>query len=394
MLFTTSPLTGHFRPMLPLLRAASAAGHQVVVATGPDLVGEVQRRGYQTWSIGPAARETGSELRSSPPSEDAAEQFARSASVLFGRPGVARARDALPRAAHWAPDVVVHSLTEVAGAEVAARTGALEVVFGPTGEVRGPQDMLPLVTAELAASLGTPDRCAEILAAPYLDPRVPGLATDRPTGFANVLPVRPALEDPMYRLPLRVQRFDDQPTVLLSLGRHSARSDLLSTVLEGVSDFRINLLVETGPAINRFGLGQISRNVAVGQVIDYARALPLCTAVIADASAELTVGALCSGLPMVNLPGGGSQLVTAHRVSRLGAGITVLPGRLTPGAVRRALADLFADSAYAVAAEAQQAAITALPTAAEVLSELTVTDPAGLARDALGGFRAAVPPAR
>jgi UDP:flavonoid glycosyltransferase YjiC (YdhE family) len=372
ILVTTSPLAGHFRPLLPLLRAASAAGHQVVVATGPDLLGEVQRRGYQTWSIGPAARETWSELRSSPPLQDAAEQFARSASVLFGRPGVARAQDVLPRAAHWAPDVVVHSLTEVAGAEVAARTGARAIVFGPTGEVRGPQDMLPLVTAELAATLGTPDRYADILAAPYLDPRVPGLATDRPTGFANVLPVRPTLEEPTYRLPLRVQRFGDQPTVLLSPGRHQARPDLLSTALEGLHGFHINLLVETGPAIDLLGLGQIPGNVAVGHVIDYARALPLCAAVIADASAELTVGALCSGLPMVNLPGGGSQLVTAHQVSRLGAGITVLPGRLTPGAVRHALADLFADSAYAAAAEAQQAAITALPTAVEVLSDLTV----------------------
>ena len=45
ILFTVGPLVGHLQPMLPLLRAASAAGHQVVVATGPDLVGELQRRG-------------------------------------------------------------------------------------------------------------------------------------------------------------------------------------------------------------------------------------------------------------------------------------------------------------------------------------------------------------
>ena len=50
-----------------------------------------------------------------------------------------------------------------------------------------------------------------------------------------------------------------------------------------------------------------------------------------------------------------------------GAGITVQPDRLLPGAVRRALADVLADPAYARAARAQQAAIAALPSAADVL---------------------------
>jgi UDP:flavonoid glycosyltransferase YjiC (YdhE family) len=370
ILFTASPLSGHLRPMLPLLRAASAAGHQVVAATAPDIVGELQRRGYQTWSIGPAARETWTELRSRPALLDPAEHFTRSASVMFGRPGVARARDVLSRAAHWAPDVVVHSLTEVAGAEVAALTGALEIVVGPRGQVRGASDRLPLVTAELAAALSTPDRYADIVAAPYLDSRVPGLAIDRPTAFTSVYRVRPELDESAYRLPLRVQRFGDQRTVLLSLGRHAVPLSLLSTVLEGLRGFGINLIVETGPAIDPADLGRLPRNVAVGQVIDYARALPLCSGVISNASAELVVGALGHGLPMVNLPGGGEQLTTARRVSRIGAGITLVPGRLVPGAVRRALADLFTDPTYAAAARVQQAAIATMPSAEQRVAEL------------------------
>ena len=111
----------------------------------------------------------------------------------------------------------------------------------------------------------------------------------------------------------------------------------------------------------------------MGQVIDYARALPLCSAVIGNASNELTTGALGHGLPMINLPSSRNQAVTAHRVSQIGAGITLPPDRLNPGAVRRALADLFADPAYAAAARAQQTAIAALPSAAEVLSELIAT---------------------
>ena len=64
--------------------------------------------------------------------------------------------------------------------------------------------MLPLVTAEFARSLGTPDRFAEITSAPYLDPTVPTLRP-HPVGlfFPDVRPVRPELEvaRPGARLP-------------------------------------------------------------------------------------------------------------------------------------------------------------------------------------------------
>ena len=54
----------------------------------------------------------------------------RDALALFGRPGVARARELMPLAAHWRPDVVVHELLEVGGWEAAAVSGALDVVHG------------------------------------------------------------------------------------------------------------------------------------------------------------------------------------------------------------------------------------------------------------------------
>ena len=75
ILFTTSPLIGHLRPMLPLIRAAGAAGHEVVVATGPDLIRELQRRGVQTWSVGPAAADIVAARQARPPAVDAPAQL-------------------------------------------------------------------------------------------------------------------------------------------------------------------------------------------------------------------------------------------------------------------------------------------------------------------------------
>jgi UDP:flavonoid glycosyltransferase YjiC (YdhE family) len=39
--------------MLPMARAAQLAGHNVVVASGPDLAPLVERRGFAVWSAGP-----------------------------------------------------------------------------------------------------------------------------------------------------------------------------------------------------------------------------------------------------------------------------------------------------------------------------------------------------
>jgi hypothetical protein len=49
---------------------------------------------------------------------------------LFFRPGIARAQDLIPLAADWQPDVVVHELTEAAGWQAAAVSGALDVMHG------------------------------------------------------------------------------------------------------------------------------------------------------------------------------------------------------------------------------------------------------------------------
>ena len=372
ILFTTSPLIGHLRPMLPLLRAAGAAGHDVVVATGPDLVRELQRRGVQTWAVGPAAADIIAARQPRSPDVAAAAHLRRSASLMFGQPGAARARDLLPRASRWSPDLVVHEITEVAGAEVAALTGACEIVVGPTGEVGAAEALLPLITADLAATLNTPDRHSDIVAAPFLDPRVPALAPDRPTTFADVRPLRPELDEPQARLPLRAHRFGGQTTVLLSLGRHGVRGETLLGALDGLRGFGLNVLLETGSDLDLTALGQPPRNVAVAPVIDYTRALPLCHAVIGNGAAELTAGALAHGLPLITLPRTPDQLATARALHALGVGLTVQPDRLRPGAVRRALADVLADPAYARAATQQQAALASLPSAADVLADLTV----------------------
>jgi UDP:flavonoid glycosyltransferase YjiC (YdhE family) len=130
MLFTTNPLYGHLYPMLPLMNAARQAGHEVIVATGPDFAGEVSRHGFPIWAVGPTAQQvrTDPATADEDPPADEIQRMVRAGMNLFGRPGIVRARDLTPLAASSQPDVVVHELTEAGGWQAAAVSGALDVV--------------------------------------------------------------------------------------------------------------------------------------------------------------------------------------------------------------------------------------------------------------------------
>ena len=90
VLFTASPLVGHVFPMLPLMYAARDAGHEVVMATGAEMVPDLRRRGFTTWTVGPGIAEAIAELRrratARPPATE--EQLGRDAVHLFARPSV------------------------------------------------------------------------------------------------------------------------------------------------------------------------------------------------------------------------------------------------------------------------------------------------------------------
>ena len=100
ILFTTWPAYGHLLPMLPLARAAQAAGHDVVVSSGADLLPLIERLGLPAVIVGhhsgatttPQVAERGPTLGTLPPMQ---QQLA-AAELLFGASAVRRARDLAP----------------------------------------------------------------------------------------------------------------------------------------------------------------------------------------------------------------------------------------------------------------------------------------------------------
>jgi len=195
ILFTTNPLYGHLYPMLPLMNAAQQAEHEVVVATGADFAPEVQRHGFRVWSVGPPAQQ----MRAQSPTADEDRpmdplaQMVEAGTRLFGRPGIARAQDLIPLAADWQPDVVVHELTEAAGWQAAAVSGAMDVMHGFGTHIPYLIEAMQIVLTEVRSELDREDRSLELTEVPYVDPCPPLLQPPGGTPFRNVLPLRPEM---------------------------------------------------------------------------------------------------------------------------------------------------------------------------------------------------------
>jgi UDP:flavonoid glycosyltransferase YjiC (YdhE family) len=373
MLFTASPLVGHVFPMLPLMYAARDAGHEVVLATGADMVPDLQRRGFPTRTVGPGLGEAVAALTSASavPAASHEEQLGRDAVHLFARPSVRRALDLIPRAAAWGPDIVISEITELAGREVACATGALYATHGLGTHVPGTSALAAVMFDHVSAELGTPNRQHAFETGLYLDPCPPGLQSPE-LGEMDVRSIRPGPGGiaPDERLPPQFLELPDRPLVYVTLGTVFNDPDLARSVLDAIQDLPISIAVTTGPGIDPALLGRRPTNVATAPFVPQALLLPLASAVVSHTGSGTMLGALAAGLPQVCLPRGADQFANAERLHATGAGIRLLPDDVTPERLRAAVSSVLDDPTYADAATAMKSEIAAMPSAADVLDDL------------------------
>lgn len=374
-LFTSNPLVGHVFPMLPLMHAARDAGHEVVMATGAEMVPDLLRRGFTTWTVGPSFAEAVADLQqaSAVPARPG-EQLGRDAIHLFARPSVRRALELIPRAAAWRPDLVISEITEFAGREAAVASGALAVTHGFGTHVPGTRDFAEIIFAELSRGLGTPNRQHHLETGIYLDPCPPSLQVDESIS-TSTWPIRPSAGRiaPDQRLPQQFLALPKRPVVYLTLGTVVNDPGLARTVLDAIQDLPVSIAVTTGPGVDPTVLGDRPRNVAAADFVPQALLLPYVSAVVSHTGSGTMLGALAAGVPQVCLPRGADQFANAERVQATGAGVRLLPDEVSPERLREALLAVLDDPAYARAAGAMQREIAAMPSADQVLRDLEDT---------------------
>ena len=374
VLITTHPAYGHLHALVPLARAAVAAGHDVAFATSRSFRPTVERAGFRAFEAGFDWLESEfehafPEIKALPPSSERAAWFVMN---LFAGPLAKQmAIDVLALSEDWSPDVIVRDPNEYGGCIAAERLG-IPHASSSNGLFPEPEMTRSLIgnslnSARRAVGL-PPDPNVDMLAR-YLDlafvPR--GFLDDRdwiaPTvHFFRPTPFNRSEEeersDWLGTLPKRA-------TVHASVGTVFNRTpDAITTlqaIIEGLRDEPFNLIVTVGRTLDPARFGSQPSNVRIEQYVPHEMLLPHCNLVVTHAGFNTLMAALTRGLPLVAVPLGADQFRNAERCANHGLGFTVDPRDRTPEAIRAAVHHVMDNSSFAKATESMRRTIAQMP---------------------------------
>jgi len=373
MLFTFAGGSGHLEPLVPLARAAEAAGHTVAFAGRPWMVPRVEALGFLAF---PAGSDVGLAPQRRPLATVELEREIRLVGSGFGhRIAGERARDLLPLCAAWQPDVLVCEELDFGAMVVAERLGRpyatvlviaagsfirADVVAEPLGQVRAehglpPDSQLAMLSAYLVLSS---------FPRSYRDPSAPL----PPTTHMYCPLVRDSVSN---AAPDWLTRLGDAPTVYFTLGTvfNVECGDLFDRVLGGLRDLPINLVVTVGYDIDPTELGPQPANVRIEQYIPQVQLLPHCALVVSHGGSGSVIGTLAHGLPMVLIPMGADHPLNAARCEALGVARVCDP-TATSQTVRATVECVLADPSYRQSAQCLRDEIASLPAPEHTVSLL------------------------
>ena len=380
LLFTCRPMFGHYEPLRPLATAARDAGHVVAFATGAPADSWAGHDGFEAFPAGPSEdfrQEWG-------PRFPGWDRLVGDEQRRFFFTQIFANLELVPRAVdlghildQWKPDLVVHEMAELAAPLVCA-TRALRYVDVSFG---------PLIPAALLRAAGTaaaphwrarglePDTFAGLLRHLYVDICPPALQNPEIASVPAVAPMRPAAAQlAVAEAPAWLDALPDLPLVYVTLGTVYNRDlDVFRTVIEGLRDQPVSVVVTVGRQNDPSALGPHPANVAVHQYIPQATLLPRCQAAVIHGGAGTMLGALAAGLPLLFLPQGADQHSNADRVVAAGAGRKLLRDEFTAPAIRKSVAALLGEPSYRLAAERIGAEIAAMPPPVQALAAITAS---------------------
>ena len=348
VLVSTFPGKGHFHPVAPLALELQRLGHDVVVATGDDLVGRVRDCGLPARPAGLRERDAVRRAQAEvPPGQPFGPyMFACTAAEPM-------LRDLRRIAAEWRPDLVVHEEAEYAAPLLAAELGL------PCITHSWPAPALPisarsqttewLQTLWETAGMGPPRMVGDC----YLDSCPPQLQTADIAAVPNVLRVRPvlfdgppsAVADDLGELP--------RPFVYVTLGTVPAfaRAETLTKAADAASRHAASVLVTTGPVAPP-ELGPLPANVRVEAYVPQRQALAHADVLVSHGGAGSNIGALLYGVPHLVLPQGApSQQRCGDEVAQRGTGIAIAPDEQSPANIGSAIEALLDHDSYRLAAQ-------------------------------------------
>jgi UDP:flavonoid glycosyltransferase YjiC (YdhE family) len=332
VLAATTAGSGHFEPMVPVLRACAEAGHEVVVACPDSFVEQVTGAGLPCAPFDDAPPDqlgaVFGRLQGASYDEGNRVVIAEVFATLDTNAALSRLGETFRTVR---PDVVVREPAEFASWLLSSRDGVPQV--------------------RVAAGLLADEPRHAAVAAPALEPagQSLGLGGDlepRHLTSGPVIAAAPAGFDPpdgldegtVHRIgipppaplpqPLQLPG-GDGPMVYVTFGTVAAGlglwPGLYRTAIDALADLEARVLVTTGRGVDLADLGPVPPQVTLAEFVPQAHLLPYAAVMVTHGGYGTVLGGLRAGVPMVVTPMFADQADNAARVDAVGAGVRVQP---------------------------------------------------------------------
>ncbi|GAA4706025.1 nucleotide disphospho-sugar-binding domain-containing protein [Phytohabitans rumicis] len=397
VLVTPLAVHSHFFSMVPLLWACRVAGHEVLVASQPRLVGSAIGAGLPAVAVGrsgdfqtDAVDLMRRHMAGDPEVPSMAEPWIRTARTC--------AADLVDLGRSWRPDLVLTDPMAYAGPLVADALGVplVRLLWGPDwprfgfgfgGHPEGGHpERWPASLVELFESYGA--RTAVDFAVHTLDLFPPSLQVP---GLANRTSVRFVPYSGPGTVPRWLARPPDRPRVCVTWGTNTTvyagpQSFLVPEILAGLDGLDVELVLAlSGPNLalsgpDRERLGDLPAGARLVEHLPLDLVLPSCAALVSQGGAGAMGTAAAHGVPHVVVPVMADQPTNAGLVAATGAGFALYDRPLDPADVRAAVTAAAFDPQPRAAATRLREEILALPTPAQTVPLLENLAAAGVSR--------------
>jgi UDP:flavonoid glycosyltransferase YjiC (YdhE family) len=391
VLMTTWAWPSHYRPLVPMVWALQAAGHEVQVASQPRLSTVITDSGAVAVPVGPdldhhevrAEAMRGLPLSSVPQAPTAGEQMAdwqpeRRAKVarvfrVFTAYSDAMLDDLLDYARWWQPDLVLFEPTTYAGPLVAAALGvpAVRHTHGVDVQYQA-RDVVAGLVAPLASRLGLSE--VDLLGACTIDPCPPSMQVDSPVRreFVRYVPYNGPAVHPAWLQP------PAKPRICLTWGTSTSQLTregpfLPSRVIEWTRDLGLETVVcvtEADAVTLRAHIGTEVPDVRIAENLALHMVLPGCSAIVHQGGNGTLLTAGHYGIPQLALPQLPDQIFHCKQLVKAGAGRVVPAAEASAETVRAELAKVLHGEEYAEAASRLRAEMRAQAAPGEIVDRL------------------------
>jgi UDP:flavonoid glycosyltransferase YjiC (YdhE family) len=355
ILVTAFPAVGHFHAVAPFALAAKAAGHEVCVATAPDLVPWSITCGLPTRPIGPLVRSLTGAADPTHPERLLTDTWPR-----------AVVADLVRLCEDWRPAVVVHEEGEYAAVLASARLGIPCVTHSFATPARSPFEraeavsrLTPLWAEHGGAAADAPRTTGDL----YLDACPPPFQLGGLRGVAPVSTIRAVpFDGPGGRRPVWLSGLE-RPAAYITLGADPTYSspELLRLLTLAVAPVLKSVVVTTGPN-DATALGELPDNVRAAPYIPQSQVLPHMDLVVSQGGSGGMLGALMHALPHLVVPGRSqSQQDVASVTAGIGTGLRLRSDEHDAHSIQEAVGELLSDLRFELAASKVRAQIERLP---------------------------------